>query len=92
MLNKKNHCALKELPNCHGPKLHRFRYWNAPIEWSEQLDEIRATEPHSDGSVFRVKIRSQFYAIKVVSIARRKECMIVSEIHQVIIRAEVPIL
>ena len=55
---------LLPLPPCNGPKLHAFAHQNAPIEWLGRLDE---DQPHTQGHVFKVRIESQIYALKVVS-------------------------
>ena len=59
----------EELPPCPGPKLHAFPYQNSPIEWLERLNEELEGLPGggTDGYVFKVKIESQLYALKVVS-------------------------
>jgi hypothetical protein len=59
----------KELPPCDGPKLHAFAGQNSPIEWLERLDKNRedVSGYSSEGYVFKVKIDSQLYALKVVS-------------------------
>ncbi|KAJ8116998.1 hypothetical protein ONZ43_g4309 [Nemania bipapillata] len=54
--------ALKYLPPCDGPKLHAFKHRNAPIKWMEPLS---SPEPGCQSYVFKVKIRSQTYALKV---------------------------
>lgn len=59
--------AARKLPPCPGPKLHAFKYRNAPIEWFERLDENRTNHSGIEASVFRVRIKSQDYALKVVS-------------------------
>lgn len=56
-----------ELPPCPGPKLKAFKHQKAPIEWLERLDENRTEHSGIEASVFRVRIRSQEYAVKVVS-------------------------
>ncbi|KAI0408666.1 kinetochore Sim4 complex subunit FTA2-domain-containing protein [Xylaria palmicola] len=67
-LVKKNRRLLSssELPPCDGPKLSAFRYRNDPIEWLG-LAEDSADPPNSSrqGYVFKVKIRSMVYALKV---------------------------
>ncbi|KAI1361615.1 kinetochore Sim4 complex subunit FTA2-domain-containing protein [Xylaria arbuscula] len=55
-----------ELPPCDGPKLHAFRYRNDPIEWLELIDDRSKDANFSrQGYVFKVKIRSEIYAMKV---------------------------
>lgn len=56
------------LPPCDGPKLPAFKHRFEPIEWLERLDD---PEESRRGHVFRVKIRGQEYALKVVSILSR---------------------
>jgi hypothetical protein len=58
-----------ELPPCPGPKLHAFARRNSQIEWLERLDKDREELSGSsiEGYVFKVKIDSQLYALKVVS-------------------------
>jgi hypothetical protein len=56
--------AFADLPQYQGPKLHIFEHHMFPIEWLERLD---ADRDGMQGYVFRAKINSTFYAIKVVS-------------------------
>ncbi|KAI1124134.1 kinetochore Sim4 complex subunit FTA2-domain-containing protein [Nemania abortiva] len=67
-LAKINHRLLSspELPPCDGPKLRAFRYRNDSIEWLGLVDD-RPDPPDSSrqGYVFKVKIRSKVYALKV---------------------------
>lgn len=58
---------LLPLPRCDGPKLHAFKHKEASIEWLERLDGDRESQSGAEGCVFKVKIDSQFYALKVVS-------------------------
>lgn len=60
---------LDDLPPCPGPKLHAFPHRNLPIEWLGRLDEDREelSESSTEGYVFKVKIGSRLYALKVVS-------------------------
>jgi hypothetical protein len=47
------------------PNLHEFKYPNEPIEWIKRLDD-----PNREGHrafVYQVRIKSQDYALKVVS-------------------------
>ncbi|KAI0799209.1 kinetochore Sim4 complex subunit FTA2-domain-containing protein [Xylaria sp. FL0064] len=55
-----------ELPPYDGPKLRAFQYRNDPIEWLGSLED-RPIPPGStrQGYVFKVKIRSKIYALKV---------------------------
>ncbi|KAI1348658.1 kinetochore Sim4 complex subunit FTA2-domain-containing protein [Xylaria sp. FL0043] len=55
-----------ELPPCDGPKLRAFQYRNDPIEWLGSLED-RPIPPGSirQGYVFKVKIQSRIYALKV---------------------------
>ena len=59
----------EELPPCPGPKLQAFPYRNSPIEWLERIDAERKDLSGSgtEGYVFKVKINTQLYALKVVS-------------------------
>ncbi|KAF7555028.1 hypothetical protein G7Z17_g2465 [Cylindrodendrum hubeiense] len=57
--------STKELPPCHGPKLHVFQHQNSPIKWMERLDIDREEGEETEGYVFRAKIRTREYAIKV---------------------------
>ncbi len=57
----------RELPPCLGPKLHAFELWDASIEWLERLDGDRKNQSGTEACVFKVKIKSQEYALKVVS-------------------------
>jgi hypothetical protein len=65
----------KDLPPCLGPKLHPFARRNSPIEWLERLDKDREelSGSSTEGYVFKVRIDSQLYALKVVS--DRKRCV-----------------
>lgn len=54
-------------PPCDGPQLHAFRDWNSPIQWLERLDVNRPHESGAQAFVFRVRIKSREYALKVVS-------------------------
>ena len=56
--------AALELPPCDGPKLRSFENRHAPIEWLNELGHIELGE---QGYVFKVKIKSRIYALKVVS-------------------------
>ncbi|KAI1274739.1 kinetochore Sim4 complex subunit FTA2-domain-containing protein [Xylaria sp. FL0933] len=55
-----------ELPPCDGPKLRAFQSRNDPIEWLGSLED-RPIPPGSthQGYVFKVRIRSRIYALKV---------------------------
>lgn len=55
----------KYLPPCKGPKLAAFKDRSEPIEWLERLDD---PEQSGYGHVFKVKIRGQDYALKIVGI------------------------
>ncbi|KAI1327694.1 kinetochore Sim4 complex subunit FTA2-domain-containing protein [Xylariaceae sp. FL0255] len=50
------------LPECEGPKLGAFPYRKSPITWLEWINE---KESGGQGYVFKVKIRSIIYALKV---------------------------
>ncbi|KAM7185167.1 Kinetochore Sim4 complex subunit FTA2 domain containing protein [Rhypophila sp. PSN 637] len=52
--------ASQELPPCDGPKLGAFEIKRPSIEWLEPLEN-----PSSEGYVFKVKIESKVYALKV---------------------------
>ncbi|KAI1188842.1 kinetochore Sim4 complex subunit FTA2-domain-containing protein [Nemania serpens] len=55
-----------ELPECAGPKLKAFRYRESPITWLEWIDRKEdVSESGRQGYVFKVKIRSKIYALKV---------------------------
>lgn len=61
----------KELPPCRGPKLRAFRHHNSPIEWLERLDvgsgpPLEDSDSGRQGYVFKVRIESELYALKVV--------------------------
>lgn len=57
----------KELPPCRGPKLRAFRHHNSPIEWLERLDtSLEDSDSGRQGYVFKVRIKSELYALKVV--------------------------
>ncbi|KAI1734312.1 kinetochore Sim4 complex subunit FTA2-domain-containing protein [Xylaria scruposa] len=51
-----------ELPECEGPKLKAFPYRNSPITWIEWINQTQSTE---QGYVFKVKINSRIFALKV---------------------------
>ncbi|KAI1419481.1 kinetochore Sim4 complex subunit FTA2-domain-containing protein [Xylaria sp. FL1777] len=55
-----------ELPPCDGPKLRAFEHRDDPIEWLGLLED-RPDPPDSSrqGYVFKVKMRSRIYALKV---------------------------
>ncbi|KAH8665243.1 kinetochore Sim4 complex subunit FTA2-domain-containing protein [Tricladium varicosporioides] len=57
--------SARKLPPCPGPKLHAFQYRNSPIEWYERLDKDRTNQSGIEGCVFRAKIESRDYAVKV---------------------------
>lgn len=67
ILTNRKLLMLKELPPCDGPKLHVFEHRRARIEWLELLEKS-SPESHSasQGYVFKVKINSKIYALKVV--------------------------
>ncbi|KAI1151447.1 kinetochore Sim4 complex subunit FTA2-domain-containing protein [Nemania diffusa] len=55
-----------ELPECTGPKLKAFPYRESPITWLECISrQGDASESSGQGYVFKVKIRSRIYALKV---------------------------
>ncbi|KAI8710492.1 hypothetical protein NCS52_01566300 [Fusarium sp. LHS14.1] len=56
----------KKLPPCDGPKLELFEHHRCRIRWLERLnkDDDDKDSP-AEGYVFRAKIRSREYAIKV---------------------------
>ncbi|KAI0481583.1 kinetochore Sim4 complex subunit FTA2-domain-containing protein [Xylaria cf. heliscus] len=67
-LVKINHRLLSssELPPCDGPKLHAFPYRDDPIEWIGLAEDCPdASNSDRQGYVFKVRIRSQVYALKV---------------------------
>jgi len=45
--------------------LHAFEHQKAPIEWLERIDGDRASQSGPEGSVFKVRIKSRLYALKV---------------------------
>ncbi|KAJ8131279.1 hypothetical protein O1611_g2345 [Lasiodiplodia mahajangana] len=53
------------LPACPGPQLLPFKDRDAKIQWGPRIDEDRAGESGTEGFVFKVKIKSKTYAIKV---------------------------
>lgn len=57
-----------ELPPCDGPKTQAFKHRNARIHWGNCIGGIRDTgeEIGSQAYVFKVKIKSKTYALKVV--------------------------
>ncbi|KAI0888814.1 kinetochore Sim4 complex subunit FTA2-domain-containing protein [Annulohypoxylon maeteangense] len=58
-------CLLDELPPCIGPKLRAFPNRRPKIQWLQQLERSPGSELGSQGYVFRVKIDSRIYALKV---------------------------
>jgi len=59
--------ASKELPPCDGPKLGAFETKRPSIEWMELLERSSPeSQSGSEGYVFKVKINSKVYALKVV--------------------------
>ncbi len=52
------------LPSCEGPKLGKFKYGSAAIQF---IDLLSAETPGSDGHVFEVVIKSKHYALKMAS-------------------------
>lgn len=58
----------EQLPPCEGPKLTQFQYYNSTFQWLERLDENREDDDvtSSKGYVFKARIGSREYAIKVV--------------------------
>ncbi|KAI1874930.1 uncharacterized protein JN550_002359 [Neoarthrinium moseri] len=50
---------------CPGPKIHAFKHQSSPIEWLERIDTGREDHSGAEGVVFKVKIKSQLYALKV---------------------------
>jgi hypothetical protein len=69
MANRRSEAARRapSLPPCPGPRLGAFQDHDSPIEWLERLDGDRAGQSGAEGSVFKVKIKAQVYALKVVS-------------------------
>ena len=62
---------LAPIPDCEGPKLQAYAGRTDQIEWLERLDEYRddssSNSAGSEGYVFKVRIDSKLYALKVVS-------------------------
>jgi len=58
--------ANQPLPPCEGSQLHAFKHPNAPIEWLERLDEERSRESKNESFVFKARIESRIYAVKIV--------------------------
>ncbi|KAI8946434.1 kinetochore Sim4 complex subunit FTA2-domain-containing protein [Xylaria longipes] len=55
-----------KLPGCGGPKLKSFPYRKSPITWLEWINRNGdASDSGGQGYVFKVKIRSKIYALKV---------------------------
>ncbi|KAL2277550.1 hypothetical protein FJTKL_15308, partial [Diaporthe vaccinii] len=50
-----------ELPPCEGPKLQAFKYRSARIHWGDCI----GGDIGSQAYVFKVKIKSKTYALKV---------------------------
>jgi Kinetochore Sim4 complex subunit FTA2 len=62
------------LPECQGPKLAPFRYRHAPIKFISRLgvsndegSESNVALLGAHGFVFKVSVKSKFYALKLVS-------------------------
>ncbi|CAJ2514346.1 Uu.00g024650.m01.CDS01 [Anthostomella pinea] len=54
------------LPSCEGPRLRAFQYRDKPIEWLGMLDDSPEVPSSSrQGYVFKVKVNSRIYALKV---------------------------
>ena len=62
---------LAPIPDCEGPKLQAYPGQTNQIEWLGRLDEHRdvcsSSSTGSEGYVFKVRIDSKLYALKVVS-------------------------
>ncbi|KAI2469974.1 kinetochore Sim4 complex subunit FTA2-domain-containing protein [Annulohypoxylon bovei var. microspora] len=56
---------LDELPPCAGPKLRAFPKRRPKIQWLQQLERSPESELGSQGYVFRVRIDSRIYALKI---------------------------
>ncbi|KFA72779.1 hypothetical protein S40288_06391 [Stachybotrys chartarum IBT 40288] len=63
--SKGKNASKERLPPCPGPKLHIFPHHDEPIEWLGRLDQDRDEGNHMQGYVFRVRIKSKEYALKV---------------------------
>ncbi|KAI0154194.1 kinetochore Sim4 complex subunit FTA2-domain-containing protein [Xylariaceae sp. FL1272] len=58
--------SLPELPECEGPKLKAFPYPSSHITWLQWINQKEdASQSGGQGYVFKVKIRSRVYALKV---------------------------
>lgn len=66
---------LLPLPRCAGPKLHAFEDQKSSIEWLERLDGDRRSQSGAEGCVFKVRIDSRLYALKVVSRTHSMNCI-----------------
>jgi hypothetical protein len=53
-------------PEDEGPSLHIFEHRNAHIKWLYQLSDTESSNSGTQGCVFKVKIKNQIYALKVV--------------------------
>ncbi|KAI0456790.1 kinetochore Sim4 complex subunit FTA2-domain-containing protein [Xylaria acuta] len=62
-----NHHLLSasETPPCEGPKLRAFPYAKDEITWIKSIDCYRERDAPRQAYVFKVKIRSRIYALKV---------------------------
>lgn len=62
---------LPDLPPCVGPKLSAFPQQDAPIEWLERLDDHGddCVGDWTEGYIFKVRIESRPYALKVVRVS-----------------------
>jgi hypothetical protein len=76
--------ALKELPPCDGPKLRIFEHGQSPIEWLELLEKSSPeSRSASQGYVFKVRINSKIYALKVVCcVAERLPSGLLTRLHK----------
>lgn len=65
MSDNRENSSTGKLPPGDGPSLREFKYAGAPIEWIERLDDDGRED--NQAFVYRVKIASEEYALKVVS-------------------------
>ncbi|KAI0095527.1 kinetochore Sim4 complex subunit FTA2-domain-containing protein [Nemania sp. FL0031] len=66
-LSKKGSIAspIPPLPLCPLPAIHPFKHQEASIEWGERLDEIPGSSEEVKSFVFKVKINSELYVLKI---------------------------
>ncbi|KAH8164226.1 hypothetical protein CIB48_g4025 [Xylaria polymorpha] len=70
MSDNRENSSTGKLPPGDGPSLREFKYAGAPIEWIERLDDDGRED--NQAFVYRVKIASEEYALKVFKFSNPK--------------------